>query len=126
MRDGFGEGLCPITSLLPEAGLEVAMETRLSILIRTHMSRHGLSRSDFVKDLGYVNVAKGHRRLAEWLNELVSLSTDQKQRLARVLGLPAETITNAIDTDHRFRDSIRGRFSMSPVPWFKKSKSPWS
>ena len=101
------------------------METRLSILIRTHMTRHGLSCSDFVKDLGYVNVAKGHRRLAEWLNELVSLSTDQKQRLAHVLGVPVETITNAIDTDYRFRDSIQGRFSMSPVPWFNKSKSPW-
>lgn len=98
------------------------METRLSILIRTHMSRHGLSRSDFVRDLGYVNVAKGHRRLAEWLNELVSLSTDQKQRLARVLGLPAETITNAIDTDHRFRASIQGRFYVLPAQSLQSSK----
>ena len=77
------------------------METQLSTLIRNHLRRNGLSRSDFVKKLGYANVAKGHRRLTAWLKGVASPSTDQKQRLATALAVPIETIGNAVDTDHR-------------------------
>ena len=91
------------------------METQLSTLIRNQMRQHGLSRSDLVKELGYINVAKGHRRLTQWLNELASLSKDQKAQLAHALQLPVETITDAVDTDHRVWKSIVKRFEIFAV-----------
>ena len=91
------------------------METQLSTLIRRHMKRHGLSRSDLVKELGYINVAKGYRRLTQWLTEPTSLSKDQKAQLAHALQLSVETITDAADTDHRVWKATVKRFEIFAV-----------
>ena len=91
------------------------METQLSTLIRKHLTRHGLNRSDFVKKMGYANVAKGHRRLTAWLKGLASPSTDQKRRLAAALALPIETIGDAVETDHRiYMDRRAARRAQDP------------